>query len=217
MYYHIKSPFFITICWITSHLWRHFFPLPTGSFPRFGVSFCRLVFPNEILRLQRWSGIQPLHLTFLRLRWGDTVSWWLATRNPGFQLTKLRKTVVNIHIIYKVFFLHFRWLALGFLNHQQYQCLSRKITRFYRYLQTVVGLGISELSTSMCGEWLKILKHRINSLMYRLYTLLSYIFSRNSLIFNHGMKSVLAVSWEIRSTSFLKIILNNICIYTLHI
>ena len=28
------------------------------------------------------------------------------------------------------------------------------------------------------------------------------------------MKSVLAVSWEIRSTSFLKIILNNICIYT---
>ena len=192
-----------------------FFP-PKQVSPRFGVSFYRLVFPNEILRLQRWSGIQPLHLTFLRLRWEDTVSWWLATRNPGS--THPVEGNGSEHPNYlQGFFFYISGGSLGFLNHQQYQCLSRKITRFYRYLQTVVGLGISELSTSMCGEWLKILKHRISSLMYRLYTLLSYIFSRNSLIFNHGMKSVLAVSWEIRSTSFLKIILNNICIYTLHI
>ena len=52
--------------------------------------------------------------------------------------------------------------------------------------------------------WLNILKDRISALMYRLCTLLSSIFSRNSLNLNHGIKSVLGVSWEIHNTSYLK-------------
>ena len=63
----LKSPFFIT------HWLNHLPPLeicflkPNRCHPVSALRF-GLVFLNEILRLQRCRGIQPLHLTFLRLR-----------------------------------------------------------------------------------------------------------------------------------------------------
>ena len=104
MYYHIKSPFFITICWITSHLWRQKFPLPNRCHPetrrfRFGALF-------SLMKSFGSKGeVAFNHFTWRS--WGSDerirLGGWLATRNPG-STHQVEGKVVFILLFTRFFF-----------------------------------------------------------------------------------------------------------------